>query len=469
MKARNLLFSVILLGNLAVANTTVLAEETTGTVTAQTTSSSEIGIENDTESTLQSATVSENTVSTEESTTGTTEQPQTEKSTSAEAQKNPENAEEITNQLTDGQTLTHTHQADLSEFENYTGYAFSARSSANSQQAFIDSIASTAQSLASANDLYASVMIAQAIVESGWGNSALASAPNYNLFGIKGSYNGQSVLASANDLYASVMIAQAIVESGWGNSALASAPNYNLFGIKGSYNGQSVTMPTSEYVNGQWMTVNAAFRKYPSYKESLQDNVTVLKTTSFQPGVYYYSGAWKSNTNSYKDATAWLTGRYATAPNYGATLNNVIETYNLTQYDTAPTSTSPMYRLYNRHTGEHLYTLNAGEKNYLPTVGWEYEGIAWQAPNSGQPVYRLYNPYSGDHHYTMAQSEINSLTKIGWRYEGLSFYSGGSKPIYRLFNPNEKTGTHHYTLSAKERDWLTPMGWRYEGIGFYGY
>ena len=55
MKARNLLFSVILLGNLAVANTTVLAEETTGTVTAQTTSSSEIGIENDTESTLKKA------------------------------------------------------------------------------------------------------------------------------------------------------------------------------------------------------------------------------------------------------------------------------------------------------------------------------------------------------------------------------------------------------------------------------
>lgn len=82
--------------------------------------------------------------------------------------------------------------------------------------------------------------------------------------------------------------------------------------------------------------------------------------------------------------------------------------------------------------------MNAGEKNYLPTVGWEYEGIAWQAPNSGQPVYRLYNPYSGDHHYTMAQSEINSLTKIGWRYEGLSFYSGGSKPIYRLFNQMKK-------------------------------
>ncbi|MDT6549403.1 hypothetical protein NNM29_00135 [Enterococcus faecium] len=136
MKAKNLLFSVILLGNLAVANTTVLAEESTETVATQTSSSSETGIENDTESTLQSATVSENTISTEEPTTETTEQTQTEDSTSAEAQNNPENAEEITNQLTDGQTLTHTHQADLSEFENYTGYAFYARSSANSQQAY---------------------------------------------------------------------------------------------------------------------------------------------------------------------------------------------------------------------------------------------------------------------------------------------------------------------------------------------
>lgn len=49
MKAKNLLFSVILLGNLAVANTTVLAEESTETVATQTSSSSETGIENDTE------------------------------------------------------------------------------------------------------------------------------------------------------------------------------------------------------------------------------------------------------------------------------------------------------------------------------------------------------------------------------------------------------------------------------------
>ncbi|MEX1529984.1 autolysin [Enterococcus sp. C73] len=141
-------------------------------------------------------------------------------------------------------------------------------------------------------------------------------------------------IAQANDLYASVMMAQAIVESGWGASTLSKAPNYNLFGIKGSYNGQSVYMDTWEYLNGKWLVKKEPFRKYPSYMESFQDNAHVLKTTSFQAGIYYYAGAWKSNTSSYRDATAWLTGRYATDPSYNAKLNNVITAYNLTQYDT---------------------------------------------------------------------------------------------------------------------------------------
>ena len=144
-------------------------------------------------------------------------------------------------------------------------------------------------------------------------------------------------IAQANDLYASIMIAQAIVESGWGQSALAQAPNYNLFGIKGSYNGQTVYMNTKEFLNGQYVTKNEPFRQYPSYAESFQDNANVLKTTSFG-GSYYYTGAWKSNTTSYTDATAWLTGRYATAPNYATVLNRVIAQYNLTQYDSPSTT-----------------------------------------------------------------------------------------------------------------------------------
>lgn len=300
-------------------------------------------------------------------------------------------------------------------------------------------------------------------------NSCLTDAQKQNFIRSISGY--AQMLANQNDLYASVMIAQAIVESGWGMSQLAISPNYNLFGIKGSYNGQFVNFPTQEYINGKWVTVNAKFRRYPSYKESLQDNANVIKNTSFQPGVYYYWGAWKSHTKTYRDATNYLTGRYATAPNYGKVLNNVIETYKLTKYDidSSTSKTSPMYRLYNPNSGEHLYTLNSGERDILPKYGWKYEGVSWLAPNQGTAVYRLYNPYSGDHLYTSSWREINNLTRIGWRYEGISFYSGGPKNILRLFNPNEKIGTHHYTLSDNEKNYLVKCGWRYEGSCFNGY
>lgn len=134
-------------------------------------------------------------------------------------------------------------------------------------------------------------------------------------------------IGQENDLYASVMIAQAILESGAGQSGLSSYPHYNLFGIKGSYAGQSAYMQTWEDDGyGNAYTINDAFRSYPSYYESLLDYVAVLKQGHF-------AGAWKSNTTSYQDATAALTGVYATDTSYYAKLNNIIETYNLTQYD----------------------------------------------------------------------------------------------------------------------------------------
>ncbi|SFK09272.1 Flagellum-specific peptidoglycan hydrolase FlgJ, partial [Marinilactibacillus piezotolerans] len=140
-------------------------------------------------------------------------------------------------------------------------------------------------------------------------------------------------VAKENGIYASVMIAQASLESGYGKSQLAAPPNYNLFGIKGSYNGQSVAMKTQEYYQSTgWITITDYFKKYPSYAESLQDNASLIRSgTSWDNS--YYSGAWIENTTSYKDATAWLQGRYATDPTYASKLNSIIEMYNLTQYD----------------------------------------------------------------------------------------------------------------------------------------
>ena len=144
-------------------------------------------------------------------------------------------------------------------------------------------------------------------------------------------------VAHDNGLYASVMVAQAALESGFGQSTLSQAPNHNLFGIKGEHNGQSVVMNTTEWSSERgWYQVQAAFRKYPSYAESLQDNADVLRGgPNWAPD--YYKGAWRENAKSYLEATQWLQGRYATDPTYASKLNNLIDLYNLTRFDSLAT------------------------------------------------------------------------------------------------------------------------------------
>lgn len=138
------------------------------------------------------------------------------------------------------------------------------------------------------------------------------------------------IVAQEHNLYASVMIAQAVLESSWGNSGLSQTPYYNLFGIKGLFAGKAVTMQTKEdNGKGNLFTIDGRFRQYPSYRASLDDYATIM----LQP---IFAKAWRSNTKSYRDATAALTGTYATDTSYAVKLNQIIETYKLTKYDRAP-------------------------------------------------------------------------------------------------------------------------------------
>ncbi|MGT2785495.1 glucosaminidase domain-containing protein [Streptococcus merionis] len=139
-------------------------------------------------------------------------------------------------------------------------------------------------------------------------------------------------LAHQHDLYASVMVAQAILESDWGQSQLTKEAN-NLFGIKGDYWGQFYEIETAEDDGtGNLYTVVARFRKYPTYHASLKDNANLLsKGLAGAPD--FYVGAWKSQTGSYQEATDYLQGRYATDTSYASKLNALIEQYDLTRFD----------------------------------------------------------------------------------------------------------------------------------------
>ncbi|HFO0432340.1 muramidase family protein [Enterococcus faecium] len=257
-------------------------------------------------------------------------------------------------------------------------------------------------------------------------------------------------IAQANDLYASVMIAQAVVESGWGSSALSQAPYYNLFGIKGSYQGQTVYMDTLEFLNNQWVNKKEPFRQYPSFAESFNDNAYVLRNTSFGNG-YYYAGTWKSNTRSYTDATACLTGRYATDPGYASKLNNIITTYGLTQYDTPASGNAGGGATTGGNntgsTGSTSGSSNSGNTNSSSATSTTY------TVQSGDSVWKI----SNDHGITMAQLiEWNNI-KNNFVYPGqqLIVSNGGSS------NTGANTGNTSGSNSSNSSSSNTASGTKY--------
>lgn len=128
---------------------------------------------------------------------------------------------------------------------------------------------------------------------------------------------------------ASLTIAQAILESAWGESGLTRQAN-NLFGIKGKGPAGSVTMPTKEFGGGKWINVDAAFRAYNNWAESIADHsALILGGTRDKPN-RYHGVLWADYRTACHEI--WR-GGYATDPAYPQKLINLIETHALWKFD----------------------------------------------------------------------------------------------------------------------------------------
>lgn len=128
---------------------------------------------------------------------------------------------------------------------------------------------------------------------------------------------------------ASLTIAQAALESGWGNSGLTVKAN-NLFGIKGSGPAGSIAIRTTEYLNGKAVQVTAAFRAYHDWGESVADHSAILTGgVSWNRSLYSRVIGVNGQTAAREIAAAG----YATDPDYSAKLIRIMDTYNLYQYD----------------------------------------------------------------------------------------------------------------------------------------
>lgn len=130
---------------------------------------------------------------------------------------------------------------------------------------------------------------------------------------------------------ASIIIAQASLESNFGKSDLASKYG-NLFGIKAGPFEQKVKLPTKEFVNNRWIVKKEYFKVYDSWDKSLEDH-TKLITQGTSWNKNQYENVIKAN--NYKEAARALQeAGYATDPNYAEKLITIIDNYQLYRYDT---------------------------------------------------------------------------------------------------------------------------------------
>lgn len=138
------------------------------------------------------------------------------------------------------------------------------------------------------------------------------------------------VIKYANDYGIKVhspIIAQAILESGWGGSTLASKYN-NFFGLKcgGSWKGKSVNMATKEeYTVGTLTDIRANFRVYDSIEDGVKGYFEFINYSR-------YSNL-KGVTNPEEYCRLIKADGYATSSTYVTNLMRVIRDNNLTRFD----------------------------------------------------------------------------------------------------------------------------------------
>ncbi len=122
----------------------------------------------------------------------------------------------------------------------------------------------------------------------------------------------------------SVLIAQAALESGWGRHVKDNA----YFGIKSHKSkGAATSFTTTEFINGQKVTMKDSFRAYANFGEAAKDYGKFLTTNP------RYNPAFAHSNDPYKFADILQSSGYATDPQYARKLRSIISTYYLDDYD----------------------------------------------------------------------------------------------------------------------------------------
>ncbi|MGT2907798.1 glycoside hydrolase family 73 protein [Streptococcus dentiloxodontae] len=136
-------------------------------------------------------------------------------------------------------------------------------------------------------------------------------------------------LSQAYGVRASVIIAQAIFETDYGKSLLA-AKYHNLYSLKAKAGQGHIRLIDKIYRNNKWETVKEKFAVYDSWEDSMYSYLEALAAGEWGQDTYTVL----ATTSGYKIAAEKLQeAGFNSAPNYGQKLIDIIENYNLVDYD----------------------------------------------------------------------------------------------------------------------------------------
>ena len=132
-------------------------------------------------------------------------------------------------------------------------------------------------------------------------------------------------------ILASVSLAQASLESNYGMSQLAS-DYYNLYGVKTVADDEAgIDLETQEFQDGSWLTITDRFKVYDSWEQSMTEHAHLIYYgTSWDPA--FYQAVLEGETYQAQAKGLQLAG-YATDPDYANKLIEMIESWDLSQYD----------------------------------------------------------------------------------------------------------------------------------------